>query len=340
MATIRKRNNKWQVQIRRRGAKPFTRSFSAKGDAERWARLHERQADLGEVAGIDAECETVLCDLIQRYIDEVCPLKRSAGDYESILLDAFCRRAPDIVRQPATKLTTSDFAGYRMRRLEEVSGETLRRELGVIQHVYEIAGTEWGISISNPLKQLRKPNRNRARDRRLQPEEAQALQIALEACRNPMMKPLVNLAIQTAMRRGELLSVTWRDWDAAAGVLHIRQTKNGHPRRIPISPAANSTLTALRPAKVRLDDRLISLTPTAVRQAWDRLVKRAEIEDLHFHDLRHEAISSFFEKGLSLPEVALISGHRDPRQLMRYTHLDAARVARKLREGDSDAVEI
>ncbi|MDA0341679.1 MAG: tyrosine-type recombinase/integrase [Proteobacteria bacterium] len=72
------------------------------------------------------------------------------------------------------------------------------------------------------------------------------------------------------------------------------------------------------------------MSPNAVRLSWGRLTHRAGIEDLHFHDLRHEAISRFFEMGLSVPEVALISGHRDPRMLFRYTHLRAEDVARKL----------
>ena len=68
----------------------------------------------------------------------------------------------------------------------------------------------------------------------------------------------------------------------------------------------------------------------AVRHAWDRLVKRAGIEDLRFHDLRHEAVSRFFEMGLSVPEVALISGHKDYRMLARYTHMTAVNVRNKL----------
>jgi integrase len=77
-------------------------------------------------------------------------------------------------------------------------------------------------------------------------------------------------------------------------------------------------------------EQIFPVTDVAVRQAWDRLVKRAGITNLHFHDLRHEAISRFFEMGLSVPEVALISGHKDPRMLFRYTHLRAEDVVRKL----------
>ena len=77
-------------------------------------------------------------------------------------------------------------------------------------------------------------------------------------------------------------------------------------------------------------ERVLPITENAAKMAWKRLVKRARLESLRFHDLRHEAISRFFEKGLNVPEVALISGHRDPRMLFRYTHPRAEDIAVKL----------
>ncbi|MCP4316243.1 MAG: site-specific integrase [Hyphomicrobiales bacterium] len=115
--------------------------------------------------------------------------------------------------------------------------------------------------------------------------------------------------------------------DGAGGKAGLPYAKNGHARTIPLSPRAVELLSALD----RSDDgRVFPLSAYAVRHAWERLTKRAGINDLHFHDLRHEAISRFFEKGLSVAEVALISGHRDFRQLFRYTHLRAEDVAKKL----------
>jgi integrase len=129
------------------------------------------------------------------------------------------------------------------------------------------------------------------------------------------------------MRRGELLNLRWSDIDLQNRTLHIPQTKNGHARTIPVSYKAIEVLSGLDREG---GDQVFPLSAYAVRHAWNRLTKRAGIADLHFHDLRHEAISRFFEKGLSVAEVALISGHRDFRQLFRYTHLRAEDVARKL----------
>jgi integrase len=103
-------------------------------------------------------------------------------------------------------------------------------------------------------------------------------------------------------------------------------TKNGHPRTIPLTPKAVEILASLE----EKDERVFPVTPNAVRLAWERLRKRAGLQDLRLHDLRHEAVSRFFEYGLTVPEVALISGHRDPRMLSRYTHLRPEKVTEKL----------
>jgi integrase len=116
--------------------------------------------------------------------------------------------------------------------------------------------------------------------------------------------------------------------DLQARTAHLQQTKNGESRTVPLSAAALAILeTRERPAE---SDVVFPATGNAVRLAWERLKKRAGVDDLRFHDLRHEAISRFFEHGLSMPEVSAISGHKDPRMLMRYTHLRAQDIAGKL----------
>jgi Phage integrase family len=122
------------------------------------------------------------------------------------------------------------------------------------------------------------------------------------------------------MRRGEILNMHWRDVSFEKRTLRIPITKNGHARTIPLSSCALALLRTLSDARTLGTERILPITENAAKMAWKRLAKRARLEDLRFHDLRHEAISRFFEKGLNVPEVALISGHRDPRMLFRYTH--------------------
>ncbi len=122
------------------------------------------------------------------------------------------------------------------------------------------------------------------------------------------------------MRRNEILNI--KPEHVKEQTLFIPHTKTGSPRTIPLTKRA---LCILKNAQLPFP-----MSANAVRLAWDRLKKKGNIKDLHFHDLRHEAISRFFEKGLSIPEVALISGHKDVRMLFRYTHLKAEDILRKL----------
>jgi integrase len=147
----------------------------------------------------------------------------------------------------------------------------------------------------------------------------------IEDARASWLKPFMVLAIETGMRRGELLSVHWSDVDFAKKVVRLRKTKNGFERVVPLTPLAVQVLASL-PHK---GATVFLLKPYAVRQAWERLKKRASITNLRLHDLRHEAVSRFFEYGLTSPEVALISGHRDPRTLNRYMQLRLENVAEK-----------
>jgi integrase len=141
---------------------------------------------------------------------------------------------------------------------------------------------------------------------------------------------MVEFGLETAMRRGEVLNAHWRDVDFTKRVLHIPRTKNGHPRSIPLTATALNLLARRFDEQAVAGDRIFPTTEDAVKMAWRRIMARARLPDFRYHDLRHEAVSRFFELGLTVPEVALISGHRDPRMLARYTHLRPENVAEKL----------
>ncbi len=326
MATIRKRGNRWQVQVRRRGCLPRSRTFDQKKDARIWARQMEAAADR---RGLPAETTdlagSTVGDLITRYRDTVVPRKRGA-EIETYILNAFMRHK--VARLPLSEISSEHFSRYRDERLERVKPVTVSRELGIIQHAFEVARNEWSIPLpENPLTRIKKPTNFARRDRRLEDGELDRILEVCRTARRSLYEPLIRLAIETAMRRGELVNLRWCDIDWEQRTLHIPNTKNGHPRTIPLSREAVSILEQLRGSN---HERVIQLSTNSVRLAWGRLTKRADIEDLHFHDLRHEAISRFFERGLSLPEVALISGHRDHRMLLRYTHLRPENLVAKL----------
>lgn len=329
MATIRKRSGRWQVQIRRTGLDSINKTFAQRKDAEIWAREAEVHLERGDPFLVSRRSTSAtLLNLLERYRDEVTPTKKSAIQ-ERARIGLIARHS--LSQLPLSKLTSEAVAAFRDERLVTVSTETVRQDLVLIRQVIETARREWDLRLSsNPVDDVRKPKPSEARTRRLAAGELLRLTEALSMTRNPLVGDVIAFAIATGMRRGEILRICLCDVDWTNGLLIIPVTKTGRPRTIPLRESAIEILKRLARGKGR-NDLLFPLSANAFRLAWERLRRRAGIQDLRFHDLRHEAISQFFEDGLSLPEVALISGHRDPRQLFRYTHLEASKIAAKLR---------
>nr|WP_246681710.1 site-specific integrase [Methylobacterium sp. L1A1] len=183
----------------------------------------------------------------------------------------------------------------------------------------------------------KKPQAAESRTRRLEAGEWECLRDECARSGNVQLLPMVELGIETAMRRGEVLSIQWKDVDFNKKTLLIPITKNGHARTIPLTPRALQIIEAQQSTKHHSVPRIFPTTEAAIKMAWRRVIRRCCLVDLKYHDLRHEAISRFFELGLSIPEVALISGHRDTKMLMRYTHIRPENVSKKLAEIATEA---
>lgn len=333
MATLRKRGDHWQVQVRRKGFKPRSKSFAQRKDAERWGTLQERDMDLTESRGEaeGASIDLTLGELLARYRTTVVPTKR-ARETERYLVAAIERRS--IAKLRVRALKAADVTAYRDQRLIEVGPAGVLRELRLMQHAVETARSGWGMTgLSNPFKDVRKPSEPKGRERRLLGGEEARLLAAAAECRNPFIVPIIRFALATGMRQGEMLSLQWSRCDLTARVATLPLTKNGKARTVPLSKEAVKVLSGLP----QCNGSVFQLSREALKQSWARLVKRAALDDLHFHDLRHEAISRLFEIGLELPEVMTVSGHTDPRMLVRYTHLHAFRLVEKLDAGLSDS---
>jgi integrase len=336
MASIRKRGEKWQVQIRRTGHRPISKSFILRKDALEWARDAERQADRGDLPK-DGEVlrELTLGDLICRYRDAVS-VQKAGYENECIVFNALLQH-PICVKTLA-ELRTEDFAAYRDERLKTIKATTLKRQLNPIHNAFEVARDEWGLPIkANPLDSLALRLKEKARERRLLPGEQERLLAATADRRNKLVAPIIVFALATAMRRGEILAMRWAHVDLHRRSLLIPETKNGDSRVIPLSKHAIAVLELLP----RTGERVFPVSANALRLFWTRLTKRAQLKNLHFHDLRHEAISRLFELGLNVPEVALISGHKDLRMLFRYSHAARQRILQQLdRQNTSDYSDI
>lgn len=330
MATIRKLRGRWQAQVRRRGMAPRAKSFDQKADAEKWARSLESELDrCGILPDTRVAEATTLREILTRYMAEVSPRKRSAHT-EISRIKALLRRP--LCHRTLALLSTSDLASYRDDRLKIVSASTVIRELNTISHAIDTAMRDWNVYLHrNPCKLVRRPSPPRGRNRRLRDDEEQRLLDAADSGRNIYMRDLIVLAIETGMRRGELLSLDWQHIDLNARIAHLPLTKNGEPRDVPLSTRARDVLQRLWESQGSpAAGRALLTSESAVVQSWGHLCGRAGISGLHFHDLRHEAVSRLFERGLNVIEVSTISGHKELRMLARYAHLRASDLVARL----------
>jgi len=313
MATFRKRNGLWQVQVRSRQFGSTSKTFNLKSDAQRWATEQEVLIQTGRFTKHLTPSHS-LQNLLERYRDLVTPQKRS---HESEI-----RRINRLINDPIsqtqlTQCTPHKAAAFRDRRLND-GIRTAQYDLVILRHAWNVANNEWGWHLgANPFEKIRLPKSNPHRERRLRPGEYEQIKTVAQQ-RVWYLWPMINLAIETAMRKGELLSLQWSDINLETKRATLTQTKNGKPRIVPLSVQAIRCLTQLPEES----DRVFPISEIAIRQAWGRLMKSCEITGMTFHDLRHEAISRFFERGLNVPEVALISGHKTVSQLFRYVQID------------------
>ncbi|WP_419740730.1 tyrosine-type recombinase/integrase [Ruegeria sp.] len=224
-------------------------------------------------------------------------------------------------------ITVDDVSKWRDKRLQGAKPSTVVRELSLMQTAIDRARGNNASSEANPLRHVKRPRIDHRRERRLTDDEWQRLLWAAGECLNPLMRPLLLLARETAMRRGELLSMKWRDVDLEACTILLPKTKNGHARFVPLSPTAVEVLHQLP----RTDDRVLPTTTNAVRLNWQRLRTRAQVEDIRLHDLRAQAATDKLLAGWSVAEVQVLTGHRDAGVLLeRYARLRASDVVKRM----------
>jgi len=326
MATFRKHGRSWQARVRRCGYPDQTKSFPTKIEAERWARTIEGEMDRAEFVSRKEAVQTTFGEVIQRYMETITPKKRGHVE-ETIRLRATLRH--HVVKLSMANLTPQAIADYRDDRLRTCKANTVIRDLAVLSSIINHAKREWGIVIQNPVEMIRKPSMPPGRDRVLSESEEIRLLDELEPTgrRNPIMQPLVIVAIETAMRRGELLSLRWEHVHLDRRIIFLPMTKNGQSRYVPLSSRAIETIQQLPKS---LDERVFPINISAMEAAFLRAVRRANLGDLHFHDLRHTGASRMAKKLPNVIELASVTGHTSLQMLRRYYHPKAEELALKL----------
>ncbi|SAK40718.1 recombinase [Caballeronia fortuita] len=375
MPTIRKRGQyQWEAQVRRRGYPAQSRTFNTKAEAEAWAGMIESEMSRGIwVSRSEAETTTVYEALI-RYEGEISFAKKGVAQELSVLKTC---KAANLAQRPLATIRSADIAKLRDEWLKDYKPATVLRRLAVMSHVFSIARKEWGMdSLSNPVELIRKPVPNNARTRRIaisdvlgsavdeEDSESQRgtrdseIEWIAKASRSTLLPSIIWLAVETAMRRGEIVSLSWINVDLRRRVVHLPSTKNGDARDVPLSSRAVAVLQAIKDGRDRAKcdtsksgedaaDRVFEIRSDAVTRAFERAVARARklyveqseaaklrpdgkfLTDLRFHDLRHEATSRLASI-FPMHELTKITGHKDPRMLMRYYHPRAEDLAKRL----------
>lgn len=325
MGTIRMRGAyQYQAQVRRSGFPPQSKTFESRRDAEKWVRSIEREMDTGAFIPRDEAARTTIKDLAERYRKELTPKMRGQRQEESRLKAA----EEKFGNYNLSAVTPAMVAKWRDELSKKLSPQTVQHYLAVLNRLYKAAARDFGIPLplGNPVAAVRMPTISNARDRRLEGDEETRLLTALDASRGKHLKSVVLLALETAMRRGEILDLRWEYVDLKRRVLHLPETKNGSSRNVPLSTKAIAVLEGLQR---HITGRVFDTSETAITEGFQRTAKRAGIPDFRFHDLRHEATSRLAEK-LEMHELAKVTGHKSPRMLMRYYHPRAEDLARKL----------
>lgn len=277
--------------------------------------------------------EILMKDALEVYRTKVSILKKGYAQ-EKYRIEQIARSF--LGNLMAHQASSVDIATYRDMRLEEINPRTKRKlatstvrlEMSLLSNFFDICRIEWGYCEHNPVTNVRKPKPPPGRDRRLTPREERLILRYCHAHANLDLYSIVVLALETAMRQGEILRLKWEHINLKTRVAHLPETKNGSKRDVPLSVKARDALIRLG---VKNKGKVVHYSGNGIKSTWRFMNLKLGIENLHFHDLRHEAISRLFELGsLDMMEIAAISGHKSLSMLKRYTHLKAGRLVKKL----------
>lgn len=349
MASIQKVRKKdgsdsYRVQVCIDGIRDSA-SFDSRTDARKWASLREAEMRLELLRASVApqqspkpfpelpEPQRTLRDVLKRYAREVTPSKASRR-WEEIKLRKFCTYA--IADKPLEELGPEHLAEWRDGRLKEVSSSTVRRELTLIGHALEIARKEWRWIEVNPSKDCRKPADNKHRTQKIGEGDVDKLLEALRYQRGtvPANKQqeiglALLLALETACRGGELLSLTRQHIHLEQCYFHLPTSKNGEARDVPLSPVAIELIKLMLQKPGSADGRLFSVS-VAIKDALFRRAKnKAGLKHVNFHDSRRTATTRLSETFNPL-ELSRITGHKDLKMLLTYYQKSASELAKKL----------
>lgn len=334
MASFEKRAGHWRVVVRRNGERRSA-TFTTKAAAVAWAAEQESEILHVKRGGVPRR---TLRQAFERYRDEESPKKRGER-WEVVRIKAFLGDSgtdhpalfADLLQMPMTEITTTHLSSWRDQRLKAVKASTVNREMNLLSAVFETARREWKWLHENPLRDVRRPPATPARKRRIEPDEQRRVLLALgydDARPVVQMRHQVAvawlLAIETAMRQGEVLGLTWSR--IRGRVAHLPMTKNGEARDVPLSSRASALLAKLEGLDA---DRCFTLRSASCDALFRKARDAAGVVGMTFHDSRREGTSRLSKK-VDVLTLARITGHKDLNELMTYYQTDMAAVAEQI----------
>lgn len=296
-------------------------------------RLAERiyvktMADIEEGRFFDRPVSISMVEVLERFMTEVSPLRPASHERNLHIVKHFKLFFGDTLLDEVQAPLLSRYKSERLRTVTKrgrtVLPDTVKKELSLLRQIFNIAIDEWEMCKENPVRKIMKslPQEER-RVRYVLPEEAERLRFTIPG----WLKPIVITACQTGLRRKNLLSLTTQQVDFASKRLIVDKTKNGDPVGIVMTSIVHDTLLALmRDRKVVspyvfCDDHGRPYTPHKVSMAFTRACRRAGVDNLRLHDLRHDFATLMLRKTKNLVDVQHAMGHKDSRMTMRYAHL-------------------
>ena len=325
MGSIRVREGRHQANVRRKGYPTVTKTFTSREVAKRWIKTTEIAIEKGEYS---PKISITVGEMLDKY-KLVCLATHKGADVSEQYRIKLLKNYFGVI--PLCDLTPAHLATFRDERLKLVQPQTVKRDLSVLSSAINTAIIEWNIPLNmNPVSKIRWRQTDQPRDRRFEDgEETQLLSHA-----TPFMARMITVAVETAVRRSELLRIKRSHINFSKQTLEIGLTKTGKPRTIPLSSRALKAIKEqLRASEkvIPIEERpIFQITGSRLFKDFQKLREEVGMIDFRWHDLRHEATSRLFEKGLNMMEVASITGHEDIAMLKRYTHIKPENLLARL----------
>ena len=336
MASIQKRGSSFRARITREGKSTLCATFKTRNEAQVWAKETRAKISLG-LFEESPKAKTSL----KTFAEAALCYRDTHSIHKKIVVSETYRLHILIKRWGTLRVEQVDKAAVLALRDDLIklgrSGDTVNHYFNIISKLFQMLNDEWGLELHNPIKGIKRMPPSKTRYKRLfEPAEAALLE-ACSALSYPQLALIITIAIETGMRRSEIMGLTWQDVDLTNRKAYLHHTKNGQSRQVPLTKKAMNIFQGLNQDS---PDKIFTLSLDQLRGQFERVKKYAQanwldnsvnpFEDLRFHDLRHEALSRLSDAGLNVIELSCISGHKTLGMLQRYTHPSHQAIFSKL----------